>query len=98
MWQSLLEQYGDEHQHPLNQLTHAIGIPMILSGLVMLFINWQIGVGLFVVGWIFQFIGHKIEGNKPAFFRNLIFLLVGPCWMLIKLKRLVFKETGKPVP
>lgn len=98
MWQSLLDQYADEHRHPLNQATHAVGIPLILAGLVTLFFNWKIGLGLFVVGWIFQFVGHRIEGNKPAFFRNLIFLVVGPCWMLLKLKRLILNETGKSAP
>ena len=37
-------------------------------------------VVLFVVMWILQFIGHKIEGKKPSFFEDLRFLLVGPAW------------------
>jgi uncharacterized membrane protein YGL010W len=36
---------------------------------------------IFVVGWIFQFIGHKIEGKKPSFFKDLFFLLIGPIWV-----------------
>ena len=36
---------------------------------------------LFVVAWIGQFIGHKIEGKKPSFFEDLQFLLVGPLWV-----------------
>lgn len=35
---------------------------------------------LFVVGWIGQFYGHKIEGKKPSFFKDLQFLLIGPAW------------------
>jgi uncharacterized membrane protein YGL010W len=38
---------------------------------------------LFVLGWIFQFIGHKVyEHKNPAFFRNFVHLLVGPLWIL----------------
>lgn len=38
--------------------------------------------GVFVVAWIGQFIGHKIEGKKPSFFDDLRFLLVGPLFVL----------------
>jgi uncharacterized membrane protein YGL010W len=34
------------------------------------------------VGWAFQFVGHWIEGNSPAFFRNPVYLLVGPVWLV----------------
>ena len=38
---------------------------------------------LFVLGWIFQFIGHSVyEHRQPAFFRNFLHLLVGPLWIL----------------
>jgi len=37
---------------------------------------------LFVLAWIGQFIGHEIEGKKPAFFKDLQFLLIGPLWTL----------------
>lgn len=39
------------------------------------------GVGLFVVGWIFQFVGHHDEGRKPAFVDDLIGLVVGPLFV-----------------
>lgn len=39
-------------------------------------------VGVFVVAWIFQFIGHKIEGKKPSFFEDVRFLLIGPLFVL----------------
>ena len=41
-----------------------------------------ISIGIFVIAWIFQFIGHKIEGKKPSFFEDIKFLLVGPLWCL----------------
>ncbi|MDA7415572.1 DUF962 domain-containing protein [Xenophilus arseniciresistens] len=40
-----------------------------------------VSVTLFVVGWIFQFIGHKIEGKKPSFFEDLQYLYVGPLFV-----------------
>ena len=39
-------------------------------------------LGIFVVAWIGQFIGHKIEGKKPSFLQDLQFLLIGPAWLL----------------
>ena len=36
---------------------------------------------IFVVSWIMQFYGHKIEGKKPSFLEDLLFLLVGPVWV-----------------
>jgi uncharacterized membrane protein YGL010W len=42
-------------------------------------------VGLFVVGWILQGVGHWVyEKNSPAFFRNFVHLAVGPLWILAK--------------
>ena len=40
------------------------------------------GVGLFVVGWVIQFIGHWWEGRKPAFVDDLVGLLVGPMFVV----------------
>lgn len=41
-----------------------------------------IGIGSFVVGWVFQFIGHYYEGKKPAFVDDLVGLLVGPMFVV----------------
>ncbi|WP_026374741.1 DUF962 domain-containing protein [Aestuariibacter salexigens] len=50
---------------------------------------WQFCLALFVVMWILQFVGHKIEGKKPSFFEDLTFLLVGPAWWWVHwLKRM----------
>lgn len=46
-------------------------------------IQW-IWLALFVIAWIGQFIGHKIEGKKPSFFDDLVFLLIGPIWVFYK--------------
>jgi uncharacterized membrane protein YGL010W len=43
---------------------------------------WLLSILIFVVSWIFQFIGHNIEGKKPSFFKDVQFLLIGPIWIL----------------
>lgn len=46
-------------------------------------LNWKLALGLFVVGWVFQFIGHGVyEKRSPAFYSNFAHLLVGPLWVL----------------
>mgnify|MGYP001574139943 CR=1 FL=1 len=44
---------------------------------------WKIAAVAFVLAWIGQFIGHKIEGRKPSFFKDVIFLLIGPAWLML---------------
>lgn len=39
-------------------------------------------ISLFVLAWIGQFYGHKVEGKKPSFFKDLQFILIGPIWCL----------------
>src|SRR5690606_29714150 len=46
-----------------------------------------LALGVFVVAWIGQFIGHKIEGRRPSCFTDLVYLLIGPLWTLSKLYR-----------
>lgn len=43
---------------------------------------WMLCVGIFVLAWIGQFIGHLIEGKRPSFFQDLQFLMIGPMWLL----------------
>lgn len=78
---SFVEEYKTKHRHPLNRLTHSFGIPMIVLALPVVFFSWRWALALFVGGWILQFVGHAIEGNQPAFFRNPVYLLVGPWWL-----------------
>ncbi|MBN7815427.1 Mpo1 family 2-hydroxy fatty acid dioxygenase [Algoriphagus pacificus] len=51
---------------------------------------WLISIGIFVVAWIFQFYGHKIEGKKPSFLKDLQFLLIGPAWLM----HFIYKKIG----
>jgi uncharacterized membrane protein YGL010W len=54
----------------------------------------QLGIAVFVVAWIGQFIGHLIEGRRPSFLTDLSYLLIGPAWLMDKLlRRLGIRET-----
>lgn len=64
-----------------------LGMAMIAVSIVFYFVGAALGLwinlALFVLGWIFQFIGHKVyEHKNPAFFRNFVHLLIGPLWIL----------------
>lgn len=50
---------------------------------------WAVSAVIFVVSWIFQFIGHRHEGKKPSFAKDLQFLLVGPAWILGHVYRMI---------
>lgn len=53
---------------------------------------WLVCLIIFIVSWIGQFIGHKIEGKKPSFFEDVRFLLIGPIWLWSK----VFEKVNIP--
>jgi uncharacterized membrane protein YGL010W len=82
MPESFIDNYKAKHSHPLNRLAHSIGIPIIVVSLPLFFVNWRWALLLFAVGWALQFIGHAIEGNRPAFLKNPMYLLVGPWWLV----------------
>lgn len=64
----------------LSQLVLIIPMVVILELLRPRF--FLISLGIFIVAWIAQFIGHKIEGKKPSFFKDLFYLLIGPIWTM----------------
>jgi uncharacterized membrane protein YGL010W len=97
MWQDFITDYKSKHQHPLNRLSHSIGIPMIVVSLPLFFLSWRWALLLFVVGWIFQFVGHAIEGNQPAFLKNPVYLLVGPLWLLRRAAAVIGLDKSKVV-
>jgi uncharacterized membrane protein YGL010W len=85
-----MKQYDHEHHNAWNKLLHAVGIPIIFAGIILLaLMKWQWGLGFFAGGWVLLFLGHKIEGNKPAFFQGAAYLLVGPVWVAKEIKELV---------
>lgn len=72
-----------------------IASQMIFFTVLCLGFNWfleanvlpllMISIVVFVLAWIAQFIGHKIEGKKPSLFKDLQFLLIGPAWIVKQL-------------
>ena len=70
------------------RLDLVLAVAMAALTLVMATLIWilPVGVGfyiaLFVFAWIGQFYGHKVEGKKPSFFKDLQFLLIGPLWCM----------------
>lgn len=46
---------------------------------------FYISMTIFVLAWLGQFYGHKIEGAKPSFLKDLQFLLIGPLWVIHKI-------------
>jgi hypothetical protein len=77
-----MAQYDHEHSSVWNKVLHGVGIPMIFAGIILLILTkWIWGAVFFLGGWVFLFLGHRIEGNHPAFFQGPIYLLVGPIWV-----------------
>jgi uncharacterized membrane protein YGL010W len=70
---------------------HTLGIPLILASVAILaasfFVHhlWPYALGLFVLGWTFQFIGHAFEGKPPEFLHDWRFLFVGVRWWWAKI-------------
>ena len=70
------------------RLDIVLAVAMAALTLVMAWLIWVLPVGygfyiaLFVFAWIGQFYGHKVEGKKPSFFKDLQFLLIGPIWCM----------------
>ena len=71
---------------------------LMLFGIYAIYVNVGYHAGrlaiialiIFVVAWIGQFIGHKIEGKKPSFLQDVQFLLIGPAWLM----QFLFKKLG----
>ena len=53
---------------------------------------WKICLGVFVLAWIGQIVGHHLEKKKPSFLKDLLFLLIGPAWLLGK----IYQKVGLP--
>ena len=51
---------------------------------------WVISLGVFIIAWIIQFYGHKIEGKKPSFLKDVQFLMIGPAWLM----HFIYKKWG----
>lgn len=123
----LFREYASYHGDARNRACHAIGIPLIVLGVMGLtslvhfgrldlamvlgaatlayyavldmkgallsalifallyvaaiHLTWPLSTAAFIIGWVFQLIGHRFEGSKPKFLENLIYLLIGPLYI-----------------
>jgi uncharacterized membrane protein YGL010W len=91
-WNEWIAEYGLSHQNPVNRACHMFGIPLIAISVVLFIaailvsaLVW-IALALFVLGWIFQFVGHAYEHKPPEFLKDWRFLFVGLRWWLTKLR------------
>ncbi len=78
------------------RLSFRIFIKMFLFSIICLvgnhFLSFYVplfyfSLGIFILAWIGQFYGHKLEGKKPSFFKDLQFLLIGPAWVFEKISK-----------
>jgi len=58
-----LANWRERHRHPFNFAIHLLGIPIAVTGFVLLFIWPWWGLGGLVLGYLLQWIGHRVEGN-----------------------------------
>ena len=85
-------EYARSHQHPINRFCHTVGIPLIALSIPLFLVAffrsgfWIVPAAMFGAGWIFQFVGHWVEGKAPEFFRDWRFLLVGLRWWVAKIR------------
>jgi len=83
-------------------LSIGLTIGMVGFGLLCLYISnliyysglqlWLVSLSVFALAWVGQFYGHKIEGKKPSFLKDLQFLLIGPAWLM----HFIYKKLGIP--
>jgi len=91
-WDEWVARYSQSHQHPVNRVCHTLGIPLIVLSFLFLVVAffvdgfWLVPVVMFIAGWVFQFVGHAVEGKPPEFFHDWRFLFVGLRWWLAKIR------------
>lgn len=79
-------------------LALAMGVFISLGSALIVYTEMRWGISamrllslaIFAGSWVFQFIGHKVEGKKPSFLQDVKFLLVGPVWLL----HFLFRKAG----
>jgi uncharacterized membrane protein YGL010W len=82
-------------------LSKTLWIGMVLFGVFCLWLSyiieqwdmiplWLFCLITFTLAWIGQFYGHKVEGKKPSFFKDIQFLMIGPAWLM----SFIYKKLG----
>jgi uncharacterized membrane protein YGL010W len=89
-FEQYMKEYGEGHRQVGTRVTHMFGIPLIVASLPLAPFNPLLAGGMFVGGWILQFIGHYVfEKNDPKFFGDPLNLLIGVVWAAVEWARLV---------
>lgn len=84
-------------------LSIALSFGMMLFGVLCLYLArviaqaggqplWLVSLVIFAVAWVGQFYGHKVEGKKPSFLKDVQFLLIGPAWLM----HFIYRRLGIP--
>jgi len=78
----------------IGMMLFSVACLMIVNMIVRIDIAplWLVSIIIFAVAWIGQFYGHKVEGKKPSFLKDIQFLLIGPAWLM----HFVYKKIGIP--
>lgn len=75
-WDASITEYAQSHTHPITRCCHTIGIPLVAGSVVLLLLSiwikglFGLALTVFIVGWIFQFIGHAFEKNRLNFLKT----------------------------
>jgi hypothetical protein len=77
----LYSHYDGAHNHPVNRALHMIAIPVGFSSVIVVWWHWIIALLLIPTAFALAWLGHLIEGNKPAFLTNPAHVFVAPLWM-----------------
>src|SRR5260370_41714115 len=91
-WEECAAKSAASHTTPVNRACHTIGIPMIAVSVLLAIASfvvgglWRWALALFVIGWVFQFVGHYYEKKPPEFLPDWRFLFVGLPWWFAKLR------------
>jgi uncharacterized membrane protein YGL010W len=91
-WDEWIAAYADSHRHPVNRACHTVGIPLIVVSLILGAVSLAVAALrpvaaiAFILGWVFQFIGHAFERKPPEFLKDWRFLFVGLRWWAAKLR------------
>lgn len=73
------------------RLSISMGFKMLIFAILCIIGNyfiatvaplWLVSLIIFALAWVGQFYGHKIEGKKPSFLKDIQFLLIGPAWVM----------------
>src|SRR5438105_4027574 len=94
----ILGNWRERHQDPFNFWIHLVGIPMTVAGAILLVAlpwdQWYWGAGAFVLGYVLQYAGHRVEGNDMGEWAG-VKRLLGLPYVSVAPRRRQAPEQGK---